>query len=117
MLPDERYAALEDSSLDDDSIKTSDEELDEGKSDEDIDKDSGSSSEWEGGTEPSSEEIKSDADEDQRDTDEELTMVSEVLVDSHEWQEDSAAEWKQAQGEMAQYVRFGVQAAPEPPKL
>ena len=103
VLSDEEYAALEDSSLDDDSIKTSDEELDEGKSDEDIDKDSGSSSgsEWEGGTEPSSEEIKSDADEDQRDTDEELTMVAEVLVDSHEWQENSAAEWKQAQGEMA----------------
>ena len=23
-----------------------------------------------------------------------------VLVDSHDWQEDSAAEWRQAQGEM-----------------
>ena len=99
---DERYAALEDSSLDDDSIKTSDEETDGAKSDEEIEKDSDSSTdkEWEEGTEPSSEEIKSDADDDQHDTDEELTMVAEVLVDSHDWQEDSAAEWRQAQGEM-----------------
>ena len=35
---DERYAALEDSSLDDDSIRTSNEETDVAKSDEEIDK-------------------------------------------------------------------------------
>ena len=40
-------------------------------------------------TEPSSEETKSDADDDQHDTDEELTMVAEVLVDSYDWQEES----------------------------
>ena len=102
MLSDERYAALEDSSLDDDSIRTSDEETDGTKSDEEIEKDSDSSTdkEWEEGTEPSSEEIKSDGDDDQHDTDEELTMVAEVLIDLHDWQEQSAAEWKQAQGEM-----------------
>ena len=60
VLPDERHAALEDSSLDDDSIRTSDEETDGTKSDEETDKysDSSTDKEWEGGTEPSSEEIR-----------------------------------------------------------
>ena len=99
---DERYATLEDSSLNDDNIRTSDEEIDGAKSDEEIDKDSdsGTDKELEGGTKQFSEEIKSNADDDQHDTYEDLTMVVEVRVDSHDWQEDSAAEWKQVQGEM-----------------
>ena len=98
MSSDERYAALEDSSPDDKSIKTSDQDIDGGKSDEDIDKDGGSSSnkEWEGGTEPSSGDIRGDADEGQHDADEEPTVVAEVLVDPHGWQGNSAVEWKQA---------------------
>ena len=74
MSPDERYAALEDSSLDDDSIRTSNEETDGAKSDEETDKDSDSSTdkEWEGGTEPSSKEIK-------------LMMTSMTRMKSSRW--------------------------------
>ena len=35
------------------------------------------------------------------DTDEELDAVAEVLVDSHEWEENSAEAWKRAQADIA----------------